>query len=630
MSTSGGTTPPTTPNPPPTPNPSPISTSGTGSTSVPKLDTIDAVEKKLSDMSDFTEEEYLDALKTLTSEAVGPTKDRAVGLLRRLYASVKLNNNKNTFLATNDFKKLLDQSSFAPLNVRIDGTGMEPLIKAIAGIEEQITYLTNENNFKIALNDIVQGPSKGVPKELIQKVVQRVIKPTEVDESGWDTIIGNLEAVNSLKVSFLLPTTQPKLVGTTNRAPGVGLYGPPGTGKTSLGRAVAWQASRTKGVSVRFEPSGPSDILGKSLGESEKNIKALWEWARNWGGTGTDMKDYRLLSKPEEFEKYQTILFIDEADGILQDKSSSNQSYDISRVNEWIQNMDGIVKGPQISTFVIIATNYPWKLESAVVSRLGDMIYVSLPSYSDRISLVTQYIRKANAKGATLPITIDFLKDVKLKIDVKKLEVKGYKITASDFFAHIGLYSNRELVAFGNSLFTASGKYYLTRKFKDTKPNLFRGKYETAPIDSLDPVYKYSLLQLDIEIDPVDPDADEDYRKYLITVFESMVTVTKIEDIFNCAWYNITNLNPVKSVTNPLFSKSFSIFSKISNYYGKELFIYWLKYGYSDKGIDEYLTEFEQDMSLENICKIVLDYAYTKNPEMEKTIQEYLPHEKNK
>ena len=113
------------------------------------------------------------------------------------------------------------------------------------------------------------------------------------------------------------------------------LFGPPGTGKTEfvkyLGKALDRKVVVVKG----------SDILGCYVGESEKNIARAFRRA----------------------EAEHAVLFFDEVDGLLQDRSGASHSWEITQVNELLQqmeNFDGVM---------VAATNFSKNLDAAVMRR---------------------------------------------------------------------------------------------------------------------------------------------------------------------------------------------------------------------------------------------------------------------
>ena len=84
-----------------------------------------------------------------------------------------------------------------------------------------------------------------------------------------------------------------------------------------------------------------SDILGKYVGESEKNIAAAFRNA----------------------EAERAILFFDEIDGILQSRESAHASWEVSQVNELLQQMENF------NGVMVAATNFLQNLDPAVMRR---------------------------------------------------------------------------------------------------------------------------------------------------------------------------------------------------------------------------------------------------------------------
>ena len=113
------------------------------------------------------------------------------------------------------------------------------------------------------------------------------------------------------------------------------LFGPPGTGKTEfvkyLGKVLDRKVVVVKG----------SDLLDKYVGESEKNIAQAFRRA----------------------ESEHAILFFDEVDGLLQDRGNASHSWEITQVNELLQqmeNFDGVM---------VAATNFSKNLDPATMRR---------------------------------------------------------------------------------------------------------------------------------------------------------------------------------------------------------------------------------------------------------------------
>ena len=113
------------------------------------------------------------------------------------------------------------------------------------------------------------------------------------------------------------------------------LWGPPGTGKTEFVKHLG------KTLNSRVVVKMGSDLLSCWVGETEKNIKRAFEAA----------------------ESDNAILFLDEIDGIVQDRSGAQRSWEVTQVNELLHRMENF-KGVMVA-----ATNFMDNLDAAIMRR---------------------------------------------------------------------------------------------------------------------------------------------------------------------------------------------------------------------------------------------------------------------
>lgn len=194
-----------------------------------------------------------------------------------------------------------------------------------------------------------------------------VINPGDVEE-GWSDIVlppTIKEAVCDLLQQF--SECQKKAYGIlkSSRIGGALLYGPPGTGKTQLARVLA----KESGV-VTICVSA-ADLLIKWVGDTESAIQALF-------------KVGRML--------YPSIIFIDEADSLFKQRSGDDKSWERSKLNQLLGEMDGLKKEKK-APFVLIATNYPSELDQAVLRRVASRLHIGLPDASSRSRIFQIYLR---------------------------------------------------------------------------------------------------------------------------------------------------------------------------------------------------------------------------------------------
>jgi len=143
---------------------------------------------------------------------------------------------------------------------------------------------------------------------------------------------------------------------------GLLLAGPPGTGKTTVAKVLAAQARAS------FYPISGADVMSKWVGESERNIRQLFERARD--------------NRP-------SIVFIDEIDA-LAGRRGDLQIHD-SQVNQLLAEIDGI--SGQRGIFVIGATNRPDQIDPALLrgGRLSRTIVLGLPAEAERLAILRLY-----------------------------------------------------------------------------------------------------------------------------------------------------------------------------------------------------------------------------------------------
>jgi len=95
----------------------------------------------------------------------------------------------------------------------------------------------------------------------------------EVPKVKWEDIGGQKKVKNQLLEALVWPQKYQDAFATIGTDPptGILMYGPPGCSKTLLARAVASEAG------LNFLAVKGPEVFSKWLGESEKNVKSLFD-----------------------------------------------------------------------------------------------------------------------------------------------------------------------------------------------------------------------------------------------------------------------------------------------------------------------------------------------------------------
>lgn len=187
--------------------------------------------------------------------------------------------------------------------------------------------------------------------------------PVESPNVHFTDIAGLDKVKEIIRLKVIQPILHPELYERFEKQKngGILLYGPPGTGKTMIARAIATETG------LAFFSVRCSDIMGRSFGDGERNLSALFDAAR---------------------ETKRAIIFFDEFEALAV-KRGGNSTVMNRIVPELLSQMDGFQQA-EGQLIVLASTNRPWDLDSAVLRppRMSERIYVGLPDFAARSYLV--------------------------------------------------------------------------------------------------------------------------------------------------------------------------------------------------------------------------------------------------
>lgn len=241
----------------------------------------------------------------------------------------------------------------------------------------------------------------------------------EVPNIKMNDIAGLDEVKNALEEKVILPLKHPEIYKKYDKSIGGGilLYGLPGTGKTMFAQATA-----TK-LNASFFNVKCSDIGSKWHGESEKNIKILFEKAH---------------------KAKQAVIFFDEFDAL---SKTRNEDTCHNIVQEILLQMQGLEKNKNL-LLIIAATNCPWNIDSAFLrpGRFDEKIYIPLPDSEAILYILNNKLQKildikkykneikmcakqlVGCNGADIVHFCEKIKLSLIKLEINKTEITEQKI----------------------------------------------------------------------------------------------------------------------------------------------------------------------------------------------------------
>ena len=259
-------------------------------------------------------------------------------------------------------------------------------------LQIQPNYSDSELDGELRNQATYNGDDEFDEDEFDEEAVYRIVENPGIDFSD----VGGMDRVKKeIDLKIIQPLKNPEIYKAYGKKIGGGilLYGPPGCGKTHLARATAGE------VKAKFINITISDVLDMWIGNSEKNLNQIFEYARR---------------------NTPCVLFFDEIDALGASRADMKQSGGRHLINQFLSELDG-VDGNNDGILVLGATNAPWNLDPAFrrPGRFDRIIFVSPPDAESR-----EVILKIKLKDKPVQ-DIDYKEIAK-----KAIEFSGADITA--------------------------------------------------------------------------------------------------------------------------------------------------------------------------------------------------------
>jgi katanin p60 ATPase-containing subunit A1 len=210
----------------------------------------------------------------------------------------------------------------------------------------------------------VRPPPPPPPQSLPSEEADRIKALRVVGHTSWDQIVGHDAAKATLRWSVRLITAASRDTPAGHRLDPpqpVLLYGPPGTGKSMLASAVAAERG------CAFFAVGAADLMSKWFGESSRLAAELFGQAR---------------------AETAAVVFVDEVDALCRGRDGADVNGAERRLLATILAEMSGVRDDGGAVLTMAATNAPWDLDPAALSRFGRRVYVPLPDAAARAAVV--------------------------------------------------------------------------------------------------------------------------------------------------------------------------------------------------------------------------------------------------
>ncbi|MFM9964819.1 MAG: ATP-binding protein [Planctomycetaceae bacterium] len=210
---------------------------------------------------------------------------------------------------------------------------------------------------------------------------------------SWSDIAGLHETKRSIQMAYALSLAQAPAGVQLSPVRNILFYGPPGCGKSLLAAATS------RGLEATFFNVIGSNLVSKYFGESSKLVSALYGEAR---------------------EQSPSVIFLDEFDALTGNRESNDSGAERRILANLLAELDGVSrKSDRRFVLTIAATNTPWSIDPAILSRFERKVFIPLPDLDARRQILDLHLVQ---RGYDVAVPLDQLAERTAGFSGRELE----------------------------------------------------------------------------------------------------------------------------------------------------------------------------------------------------------------